>query len=243
MGLLEAIPDATLLALADPTDSNKDGISGRVSLVPDRIFNSKQIGRFGFKAIHPTVRAQTAAAFFGDMGMTSSLFGAEGEEPEVSDEMLTGVDFYQRAAGVPPARDQLNPDVQAGKTIFQTINCSGCHTMTQRSGASDLPALENQVFHPFTDLLLHDMGPGLADKRPEFDANGREWRTTPLWGLGLHTALSDRAPGYLHDGRARTVEEAILWHGGEAQQSQQLFKGLSLNERQQLLLFEPRDQL
>ncbi|MCC6952483.1 MAG: thiol oxidoreductase [Deltaproteobacteria bacterium] len=238
MGLLEGVPDATLLAMADPSDADGDGISGEVNYVPDRETKTMAIGRFGFRASHPTVKQQSAAAFFHDMGLTNELFQKRRTPQEISPELLAKVQFYLQAAGVTPARDQTDPDVIAGKALFQQVNCSGCHTMTLSTGVTSVAATTNQVFHPFTDLLLHDMGPGLADGRAEFSASGREWRTTPLWGIGLTDVLAPRVkPGFLHDGRARSIEEAILWHGGEATASRDAFKALPQAQRDQLIRF------
>lgn len=237
MGLLEAVPDATIIAMSDPNDLNQDGISGRVSYVPNRQSNTTAVGRFGFRASHPTIRQQSAAAFFNDMGMTNELFSSPDQQQEVSSADMDQVVFYQQAAGVMSARNQDDPDIMAGKELFKQMNCQGCHVMTLQTGASDVVEVANQEFHPFTDLLLHDMGRDLSDKRPEFEASGREWRTTPLWGLGLHEHLSTHNPGYLHDGRARTITEAILWHGGEAAASRRAFKALTKAEREQLIAF------
>lgn len=237
MGLLEAIPDETLLALSDPDDRDSDGISGRVNLVPDRETGQLAIGRFGFRASHPTAKQQTAAAFFHDMGLTNALFPQGNKPVEISDEILARTTFYIQAAGIPPARNQEDPDVVAGKLLFQELNCSGCHTMTIATGPASVAEVAFQTFHPFTDLLLHDMGPDLADERAEYVATGREFRTSPLWGLGLHDVLSNKKPGYLHDGRARTLEEAILWHGGEALAAREAFKDLAASQRFQLIQF------
>ena len=237
MGLLEAVPDETIEAMADPDDLDQDGISGRVSLVPDRETNTIKIGRFGFRASNTTVKQQSAAAFFNDMGMTNELFTDETGSQEVSDEEMAKVVFYQQAVGVPKAKDQSDPDVIAGKELFQTVGCDDCHKMTLTTGVTSVVETNNQEFHPFTDLLLHDMGRGLSDKRAEFSASGREWRTTPLWALGFLEDLNRLDQRYLHDGRARTVEEAILWHGGEAKASRDAFKALELNQRLQLLRF------
>jgi len=237
VGLLEAVPAETIEAMSDPFDLDGDGISGRVNYVLDKETNTKAVGRFGFRATHPTVRQQSAAAFFFDMGLTSELFQSSKQQQEISTEVLDRTVFYLQAAGVTPARDQDNPDVIAGKQLFQQINCDSCHKMTLHTGDSEVQEVANQEFHPFTDLLLHDMGSGLADKRPEFSASGREWRTTPLWGLGISKVLAKHKPGFLHDGRARTIEEAILWHGGEAESIRNQFKALSKTQRQQLLRF------
>jgi CxxC motif-containing protein (DUF1111 family) len=237
MGLLDTVSDADIIAMSDPKDSNKDGISGKVSYVLDRKTKKKAIGRFGFRATHPNLEQQSAAALFHDMGLTNKLFKINRQKQEISNEQLDRTVFYLQAAGVPKARNQDDPYVIAGKEVFQQLNCQGCHKMTLKTGASSVPEIANQEIHPFTDLLLHDMGSGLADKRPEFSASGNEWRTTPLWGLGLHRSLTRKSPGYLHDGRARTIEEAILWHGGEAQKSREQFKALSIIQRDQLIKF------
>lgn len=237
MGLLEAVPAETIIAASDPDDLNRDGVSGRVSYVPNRITGLVDIGRFGFRATHPTVIQQTAAAFFNDMGMTNALFSIAGNSQEVSDEDLDETTKYLQYAGVIKARNQDSPNVIRGRRMFEQVGCAKCHTMTLRTGASAVPEVANQTFHPFTDLLLHDMGPELADRRPEFSASGREWRTTPLWGLGILDQLNDEKVRYLHDGRARTLQEAILWHGGEGRRSRDAFKKLSKRDRQALIQF------
>jgi CxxC motif-containing protein (DUF1111 family) len=237
MGLLEAIPTYRLFAHVDPTDRNGDGISGRASFVPDLTTGKYGIGRFGWRATHPSLKQQTAAAFMHDMGMTNELFREVNGSFEVPPDLLERVIFYQQAAGVTPARDQDDKDVVAGKRLFQKLNCSGCHIMTFVTGDAPYAGVANQTIHPFTDLLLHDMGVGLRDTRPEFSASGKEWRTPPLWGIGLTETLSIKRTGFLHDGRARTLEEAILWHGGEAQRSRDSFMKLRLQEREQLIRF------
>ncbi len=237
MGLLEAIPASTLEALSDQFDLNRDGISGKINYVNSHETGTKQIGRFGFKASHPTVKQQSAAAFFHDMGMTSTLFRESFAVPEVSDDVLDRVTFYLQAAGIPPARAQVHPDIEAGKALFVRVGCEACHKMTLQTGPSSVVEVANQTIHPFTDLLLHDLGKDLGDARREFSATGREWRTTPLWGLGSYQVLSSRRPGFLHDGRAQTIEEAILWHAGEAKRSRQAFMKLKRFERAQLLKF------
>ncbi len=245
MGLLEAVPEAAIQALADPSDTNRDGISGRAQFVPNHESGQFALGRFGFRASHPTVKQQSAAAFFNDMGMTNEIFSDNsGIEPEVDPATMARVVLYQQVAGVTPSRDQEKPIVRRGKQLFQAINCHGCHTLTLRTEASTVPELANQEFHPFTDLLLHNMGQDLSDKRAEFQASGHEWRTTPLWGIGLtefliSSANGNRPPrvGFLHDGRARTLEEAILWHGGEARRSRNAFKNLDAADRAKVIAF------
>jgi CxxC motif-containing protein (DUF1111 family) len=237
MGLLEAVPAEAIIAASDPDDLNRDGISGRVSYVPNRITGLTDIGRFGFRATHPTVMQQTAAAFFNDMGMTNALFSIAGNSQEVSDEDLDETTKYLQFAGVTKARNQDSSTVVRGRRMFEQVGCAKCHTMTMTTGASAVPEVANQTFHPFTDLLLHDMGPELADQRPEFSASGREWRTTPLWGLGILSQLNDEKIRYLHDGRARTLQEAILWHGGEGRRARDAFKKLSKRDREALIQF------
>lgn len=236
-GLLEAVPDEDIIAMSDPDDLNGDGISGRISYVPDHISGKTAIGRFGFRASNPTVKQQSAGAFFNDMGVSNEIFPGNGKRGELSSEILSQVELYMQGATVPAARNQDHPDVMAGKAIFSQIGCNGCHVPTLRTLSHPLEAVNNQTFHPFTDLLLHDMGPGLADGRAEFSASGSEWRTSPLWALGLAATLLDATPSYLHDGRARTLEEAILWHGGEGQPASDRFKALSASERAQLVAF------
>ncbi|MEM1334190.1 MAG: di-heme oxidoredictase family protein [Actinomycetota bacterium] len=225
MGLLEAIPEADIRAAADPDDEDGDGISGRPNEVWNVETGSTALGRFGWKANTPNVRVQSADAFNGDMGITSSLFpiescteaqsdcaaapngnGPDGE-PEVTDSRLGSVTFYTRTLAVPAARGADDPDVRRGAQLFEEFNCSACHTPTHRTGPVEVvgvPALSDQVIHPYTDLLLHDMGEGLADGRPDFLASGTEWRTPPLWGIGLLDYVNGEL-FLLHDGRARTI--------------------------------------
>ncbi|WP_278412088.1 di-heme oxidoredictase family protein [Stutzerimonas kunmingensis] len=251
LGLLEAIPEEALLANADPDDRNGDGISGRPNRVFDQTSRQTVIGRFGWKAGQPSLNQQNADAFFNDMGLSTSLFSGnsctdrqtecrampDGGEPEVSDDILAQVLFYTRNLGVPARRNVDDPQVLAGKTLFHRAGCQSCH-VPQFTTAADAaePELANQVIRPYTDLLLHDMGEGLADNRLEFEASGREWRTPPLWGIGLTQAVSGHTQ-FLHDGRARNLLEAILWHGGEAEKARQIVLGYDQNERTALLSF------
>ncbi|KIZ38628.1 MULTISPECIES: di-heme oxidoredictase family protein [Stutzerimonas stutzeri subgroup] len=251
LGLLEAIPEEALLANADPDDRNGDGISGRPNRVFDQTSRQTVIGRFGWKAGQPSLNQQNADAFFNDMGLSTSLFSGnsctdrqtecrampDGGEPEVSDDILAQVLFYTRNLGVPARRNVDDPQVLAGKTLFHRAGCQSCH-VPQFTTAADAaePELANQLIRPYTDLLLHDMGEGLADNRPEFEAKGREWRTPPLWGIGLTQAVSGHTQ-FLHDGRARNLLEAILWHGGEAEKARQIVLGYDQNERTALLSF------
>ena len=250
MGLLEGIPEDDLLAAADPDDADGDGVSGR----PNRVWNpaSEQIelGRFGWKANAPTVQAQAAAAFNGDIGITSSLSPAQacteaqaecgqapdGGEPEVTDERLANVTFYSRTLGVPAMRNVDEPGVGRGAEAFVELGCSSCHTPAHTTGSDAVAALSEQQIFPYTDLLLHDMGPELADDRPDFAASGSEWRTPPLWGIGLIEVVNGER-FLMHDGRARTLEEAILWHGGEATGAREAFRTAPADVRADLLGF------
>lgn len=251
MGLLEAIDEAQLLALADPNDANGDGISGRPNYVWDVTRQQKVIGRFGWKANEPTVRQQVAGAFNGDIGLTTSIFPHQpcppnrtdcreapgGGDPEVSDPTFNDVVLYSAALAVPRRRSWKNETVLNGKEAFFRIGCNSCHHQKIKTGSGgEHPEFRNQTIYPYTDLLLHDMGEGLADNRPDHDANGREWRTPPLWGIGLIPLVNGHS-FLLHDGRARNIEEAILWHGGEAEAVKQSFKKLQKREREALIKF------
>ena len=250
LGLLEAIPDATLEALADEADRDGDGISGRTNVVWDARERRERTGRFGWKANQPSIAQQTAGAFLGDLGITSSLFSEEGcpepqaacraaptgGVPELSDQKLDAVTLYARTLAVPARRAAGDAAVRRGDELFAAIGCASCHTARLRTGPSDVPALAEQTIRPYTDLLLHDMGEGLADNRPDGRASGSEWRTPPLWGVGLLERVSKHAT-LLHDGRARGFAEAILWHGGEAQGVRDRFKALSAQDRAAVIAF------
>ncbi|HZX17634.1 MAG TPA: di-heme oxidoredictase family protein [Pseudomonas sp.] len=251
LGLLEAIPEAAILANADPDDGNGDGISGRANQVWDREQQRTVLGRFGWKAGQPTLNQQNAEAFANDTGLTSTLVthdncttaqtdcrsAPHGGEPEVSDNILASVLFYTRNLGVPARRGADTPQVLAGKNLFYQAGCQGCHSpqFTTASDAAE-PELANQVIRPYSDLLLHDMGADLADQRPEFLASGSEWRTPPLWGIGLTETVNGHTQ-FLHDGRARNLLEAILWHGGEAEAAKQQVLTFNADERSALLAF------
>ncbi len=230
LGLLEAIPDAALEAAADPDDRDGDGVSGRLNRVWDVDAGAVRLGRFGHKAGNPTLVQQAAAAYANDMGVTSRRFGGE---VEVDDGRVERTAFYTATLGVPA---RAPGDVADGEARFEEFGCAACHTPVQRSGPHPIAALADQEFQPYTDLLLHDLGPDLADGRPEFQADGREWRTPPLWGLGLVQTVLPGA-SYLHDGRARTVAEAILWHGGEAAAARERFRTAPAEQRAALLRF------
>ena len=248
LGLLEAIPEHSILANADSDDTDKDGISGKANYVWDPVSGTTKLGRFGWKAGAPSVLVQTAGAYNEDMGLTNYLKPVESSagqtnndpssvSPEVSRGELENVTFYTLTLGVPAGRDFDDPEVIAGHRIFEQINCSACHIASFTTGNyKGIPEISNQKIYPYTDMLLHDMGDGLADNRSEFQANGNEWKTRPLWGIGL-TALTSGHTSFLHDGRARNLTEAILWHGGEAENSREDFRKLSTEDRKKLLRF------
>jgi len=248
LGLLEAIPEEDILALADEHDSNNDGISGKANYVWDEEHQETRLGRFGWKANTPSVMIQSAGAYNGDMGVTSPLFPKETcygqtncsphtNELEVSQEDLDDVVLYLRTLAVPAPRNLENRDVFAGKKLFTDIGCASCHVPKMETGTfPDIPAISNQTIYPYSDMLLHDMGFGLADNRPDFLANGQEWKTRPLWGIGLSQLVNGHTH-FLHDGRARNFEEAILWHGGEADPAKNKFVNLTKEERNQVITF------
>ena len=247
MGLLEAIVEADIEALADPNDTNGDGISGRMQLVTDTETGQSRIGRFGWKAIQPTVRQQVAAAFNTDMGVMTSVFpdpdcgsaqtGCGSSGSEISDTHLDNLTAYVALLGVSARRDLADAEALQGEALFASAGCSGCHTDTfQTSPYHPHAELRDQTIHPYTDLLLHDMGPGLASTLVEGNASGAEWRTAPLWNIGLTVGVSG-GEAYLHDGRARNLSEAILWHGGEAEASKQAFAGMTQSEKDALIAF------
>ena len=248
LGLLEAIPEETILAYADEMDVNGDGISGKPNFVWDVVRKQYVLGRFGWKANQPTLLQQVASAYHDDMGITTSLFLTENSAgqpqhtehsttPEVSDEILDVVTFYVQTLAVPARRRHNDPQVNHGEQLFAQAQCATCHIPTLRTGVLiGVPSVSNQTIHPYTDLLLHDMGPGLADNRPDFHASGTEWRTPPLWGIGLVETVNGHT-NFLHDGRARNLMEAILWHGGEAEASRQATLQMSKTERDALIAF------
>jgi CxxC motif-containing protein (DUF1111 family) len=249
LGLLEAISDERLLELADADDANSDGISGRVRRLPKRFEGDRTLGRFGWKSETRSLREQSAGAFLGDMGLTTEENPKQectdvekdcaskpgGGEPEVLPEVLEAIVFYARLLAV-PARDRADhPDVLRGKELFLGAGCGDCHVPKQVTGDHELAELSDQVIYPYSDLLLHDMGAGLQDGRGAHRLD-REWRTPPLWGLRFIEAVSGHTR-LLHDGRARGVEEAILWHGGEAEASRNAYSKLASSERQLLIDF------
>ncbi|WP_208645483.1 di-heme oxidoredictase family protein [Mucilaginibacter endophyticus] len=248
LGLLEAIPESTIVAMADPNDANGDGIKGHANYVWDVATQSRKLGRFGWKANTASLLTQVAAAYNQDIGITNNIFPVENsfgqsqydglkDDPELADSTLNAVRFYAATLAVPARRDVTDATNKRGELLFKQGKCESCHRQTLTTGINvAFKPLSNQVIHPYTDMLVHDMGPGLADNRPDFLANGQEWRTAPLWGLGLFEKVN--YPGYyLHDGRARSITEAIMWHGGEAESSKVFFSTLSKVDRDAMLSF------
>lgn len=258
LGLLEAIPEADILARADPDDADEDGISGRPNRVWSHEYQQWMLGRFGHKAGNPTVRQQTADAANGDIGLSSSLFPAaygdctdkqagcrtarNGNTPaqgnyELGDVALDLMTFYAGHLAVPLRPNAAQPEVLRGKALFHDAGCASCHSpafVTHR--LPDEPQRSFQLIWPYTDLLLHDMGDALADNRPEHGATGREWRTAPLWGIGRTKQVSGQV-SFLHDGRARSLLEAILWHGGEAAPARHFVQHMPAPDRAALISF------
>lgn len=250
LGLLDAIPESTILSFADVNDANGDGISGKPNYVHDIQSNTQKLGRFGWKANQPSVLQQVAAAFSGDMGITSHLFPNEncppgvdcnaipnGGTPEISDDNLNKVAIYSLTLAVPARRNYNNQDVLKGKKTFETIGCASCHIPKMQTGNNyPIAAFRNQTIRPYTDMLLHNMGDALGDNSNDFLATGNEWRTPALWGIGLIETVNGHT-NLMHDGRAKNITEAILWHGGEASTSKNKFKQLPVKEREDLLKF------
>ncbi len=271
LGLLEAVDDATLLALADPDDADGDGISGRVQLIDASEFiaevarldllleaepgrhvpiGGRYVGRFGKKAGTINLLHQTVTAYREDMGLTTDLIpedpvnplvggfaGDDAADPEVSTNTVSNVVFYLKTLRPPPRRSAAAPDVVAGEALFGQVGCARCHLPALTTGASRIAQLNRVTFHPYTDLLLHDMGPELDDGYTEGTALTSEWRTAPLWGIGLAERSQGGRAFYLHDGRARTLAEAIEFHGGEGAASRAAFRALTPAQQAQLLAF------
>ncbi|MEO8846376.1 MAG: di-heme oxidoredictase family protein [Kofleriaceae bacterium] len=235
LGLLEALDDATLAKLADPDDTNGDGISGRLNMVWNPETNQTERGRFGWKANAPTLHVQASGAARNDIGLTSYVFPDPSNNNDLADEQLDAMAFMVSAIAVPAAAPRDARATQ-GRKLFDTFGCSSCHIPTLVTGDSSTAALAHQTIHPYTDMLLHDMGDSLTDSRPDFEAEGIEWRTPALWGIGL-AQLVRADTTFLHDGRARTFEEAIMWHGGEAQAAHDAFQAASKADRDALAAF------
>ena len=252
LGLLEAITDATILALADEKDADGDGISGRPNWInipsysllrPGTVErNGKYIGRFGKKAAVYDLLQQTANAYNQDMGINStyeaySTYNGLEVDPEISNQTVLDVVFYLQTLKAPIQRNQNDADVMAGKQLFVNISCGKCHTPQLQTGYSSIAAVSNKIIFPYTDLLLHDMGPDLNDGYTEGTALPAEWRTPPLWGLGLSKNSQGGQVFLMHDGRAKSIEEAILLHGGEASQSKINFQELSSADKVRIIRF------
>lgn len=257
LGLLEAIPAADILAGADPEDRDGNGISGRPNVIWSAVYDRPMLGRFGLKAGKPSVLEQSAGAFSGDIGISNPVSqdpagectdvqikcinAPHGDNDdrvfEIDAEGLDLVTFYSRNLGVPARRNAADPQVLRGKEVFYDTGCTSCHTpnfVTHR--LEDQPEQSFQLIWPFTDMLLHDMGPDLADNRPEARATGSEWRTPPLWGIGLTQQVSGHSY-FLHDGRARSLLEAVLWHGGEAATQRETVIELPAADRDALIAY------
>ena len=251
LGLLEAVPEAEILGLVH--DADADGVQGVPNYVWDAAQQATVLGRFGWKANQPTTLQQTAGAFLGDIGITSSLIpkgtctptmaacnaAASGADPdfELTDSRWQSVGFYMKALAVPARRALDDQAALRGETLFTSFGCASCHVTTLHTGAdAAATVLANQTIHPYTDLLLHDMGPELADGRPDYLATGSQWRTAPLWGVGLLQIVNHHS-FLLHDGRARGLAEAILWHGGEGAKARENFRLADADDRNALLKF------
>lgn len=271
LGFLDAVDDATLIALADPDDADGDGISGRLQLHPPSelieaalaleaqsavpfthgtLVDGQYIGRFGKKALTVNLLHQTVGAYLNDMGITSDLLvedlfnpqagnraSDEAPDPEVSSSTVANVVFYLKTLRAPSRRDVGDAEVVAGEQLFDAIGCASCHTPTMRTGRSEIAVLDQVEFHAYTDLLLHDMGPELDDGYTEGRALTSEWRTPPLWGIGIQQNFQGGQAFYLHDGRAQTFEEAIGLHGGEGAASRSAFQALSDADKARLVRF------
>jgi CxxC motif-containing protein (DUF1111 family) len=249
VGLLDAVAEDTIRAIAAREQAK--GLRGRPNVVWDVINGREALGRFGYKANQPSVEQQIVAAYHADLGVTSRWFPEEnctevqleclaeppGGHPELPEAFLDPVLLYARGLAVPARRDVGDALVKRGEALFALARCDGCHLPTLVTGDyRALPALSGQTIHPYTDLLLHDMGEGLADGRPDFRAGPRDWRTAPLWGLGLARTVNGNE-SLLHDGRARNLPEAILWHDGEAQPSREAFRLMPKADREALFAF------
>ena len=235
LGLLEAVADETIEALADPDDADGDGISGRPNRVWDALAQATRLGRFGHKASLATLLEQTAAAFDQDIGLTNRLFPEPDGMRDISDVQLDQTAYFIATIAVPAAAPRSDA-AWRGRRLFDAYGCARCHVPTLVTGEHPIPELAHQTIHPYTDLLLHDVGDLLTDARTDFLATGEEWRTPPLWGLGLTQLIAPDAT-FLHDGRARSLAEAILWHGGEAHAAREAFRLAPRRDRDALLAF------
>jgi len=249
IGLLEAVPEETILSIAQK--QRAQNVNGRPNRVWDAVNARMALGRFGWKANVPNLKQQIAAASIGDMGVNSRLFPEQncppvqivcakllpGNSPEIINHEIDVLELWLQGLAVPARRNVNDADVRRGAQLFAQAQCAVCHVGDLKTGkVSGLPQLSDQVFHAYTDMLLHDMGDGLADGRPDFAAGPRDWRTPALWGLGLSRVVTG-GNALLHDGRARTVDEAILWHGGEADAAREAFRSMPKADRSALARF------
>lgn len=248
LGYLEAVSEKDILALA--AKQKTEGLNGRPNYVRDDIKKQTSLGRFGWKANQPSVRQQIAGAFHGDMGITSSLYPEQNctavqkdckaaivGPTELRPDMWDAITFWALSLDVPAQRNKDKPEVKRGEQLFANAGCASCHVSElQTSKTAHLPQLANRKIKPYTDLLLHDMGPELADGRPDYKAGGSDWRTAPLWGIGLSKQVN-ASTSLLHDGRARNLQEAIVWHGGEATSARDKFVAMPKAQREDLLAF------
>ena len=243
------MPEETILSIAEKQRALN--FNGRPNRVWDAVNKRLALGRYGWKANVPSLKQQIAAAAIGDMGVNSNLFPEQncppaqticakqlpGNFPEIIDHEIVALELWLQGLAVPARRDVNDPEVRRGAALFSSAQCAVCHVPEMKTGKfSKLPQLSDQVFHAYTDMLLHDMGDELADGRPDFKAGPRDWRTPPLWGLGLSQTVSGSA-AMLHDGRARNVTEAVLWHGGEAEGAREAFRNMPRADRQALVKF------
>ncbi len=249
LGFLEAVTEADIRALAELQKAH--GLNGRPNYVRDDINDRTSIGRFGWKANQPSLKQQIAGAFLSDIGVSSPLYPEQNcppiqvecrnephhTKPDLRPELWEAISFWISALAAPAQRDRNDAAVLRGEKLFAAVKCAQCHMPELKTGVHErLPQLSNQTIRPYTDLLLHDMGPELADGRPDYQAGGSDWRTPPLWGIGLSKQVNG-STNFLHDGRARNLLEAVVWHGGEAKASRDLFAKLSRKEREDLLAF------
>ena len=237
LGLLEAIPESEILSRVDADDADGDGISGRANMVWDQEKGVPAVGRFGRKASRPTLRQQTAGAYKEDMGVTNPIFPGSNGEQEIDEATLAAATFYVQSLAVPRNTVENSEVSKQGFALFQTFGCASCHVPRLKTGAHPERSLQNQEITAFTDLLLHDMGPGLSDGRQDFLASGNEWKTQPLWGIGITATILSQTATYLHDGRARNLDEAILWHGGEAEAAKEKFRLADRASREAIIAF------
>lgn len=252
LGFIELVSDADILAMSDPGDADGDGISGVPNWIKLKSYlnvqtnaisnNGKYIHRFGKKASAYSLMHQTVNAYNQDMGITSiydpkDVYSLQDIDPEVSTQELNDVVFYLQTLKAPLQRTPNDEEVLQGQSVFRALGCNGCHKETLRTQASDIAALSNKEFHPYTDLLLHDMGSKLDDGYTEGSAKTYEWRTPALWGIGLSKASQGGQYFLLHDGRAHNIEEAIQYHGGEAETSRKKFEALNTADKKALFKF------